>query len=227
MPASTAESPDLKRGQRGTRRTGRLDPARADSQLDFNSPFAGFGDTDYSAGSTPGGGGLPMGPGLSDKPLASLPGTTIGGNSMAAGGWKSWLAKNGLDLALGGMSLFGGDDEQQQRSSYNGAGIADPRTSLQQALMAITRLGAGLETRTGQPRTLTPSVGRGPAPVNVAGVQIGGGLGNDPAMRSRIVDSSWMNMFQPFQGLAQQQFGQAGAGASNPGARRRQPGGGQ
>jgi hypothetical protein len=151
-------------------------------------------------------------------------------------GFGSWLAKNGLDLALGGMSLFGGGDEgPQQRESFNNAGMADPRTSLQQALMAITRLGAGLEHRSNTPRTLTPDVGRGPAPVNVAGIQIGGGMGSDPAMRSRIVDSSWMNMFQPFQGMAQDQYRSAGAPipgepaapAPNPGARRRQPGGGQ
>jgi hypothetical protein len=135
------------------------------------------------------------------------------------GGFGGWLGKNGLDLALGAMSLFGGDDEGQKRQSYAGHGLSDPTASLNATLAAIQNLAKGWSSQPMQaPR---PAIsGRGMEPISVPGIpfQIGGGMGFDP---------SWLiSLMQPQQGQTNPfDFSGNQARGGTQGARRRTPGG--
>jgi hypothetical protein len=137
-----------------------------------------------------------------------------------------WLAKNGLDLALAGMSLMGDDEGGgQKRQSFRGQGASDPVQSMNYIIQALQRLGAGLESRPNRQLSQTPAPVYGPG-----GVKIGGS--SSALMPPVEANFDWMKAFQPFQGAAQGHFAGAGqpvpGGAgptpgANPGARRRTP----
>jgi hypothetical protein len=107
------------------------------------------------------------------------------------GGLKGTLSKvfnkqSGLDptlLALGGMSMLGGDDVQQRKSFSQANSITDPRQALYQALKGTNVLGEALAKR-GPVKLRSSYAPPPPVAVNVPGVpfQIGGGLGRDPAL---------------------------------------------
>lgn len=98
--------------------------------------------------------------------------------------WGKIFGKNGIDpttLALGGMSLLGGDEEQfQKRQSYAGT-TADPVRSLTESMDVIKSLSNALASRGS--RKLSGGGVKTPSPINIEGLpfQIGGGLGMDPA----------------------------------------------
>lgn len=161
---------------------------------------------------------------------------------MSFGGFFKGLGKwavNRVDptgLALGALSMLGGDDpEAQRRQSFSGAGLADPKTALQQALSALYRTGQGLTER-GPARLRSSVVSPPPAPVQIKGLpfQIGGGLGTDPALLDpSILSGTGRDMpdprgggaqtYDPFQSIAQGQF--AEGAAQRTAARRRKPNG--
>jgi hypothetical protein len=138
------------------------------------------------------------------------------GKSGAGGFLSKLFGKGGLDptaTLLGGLSLLGGDDEQQKLQSYKGKGLSDPVTSMNDSLGAIRQLmgqlGGGVDR---------PAIPGLPKPLQVPGLpfQIGGGLGTDPSM------------FQPMkiQNPFQMDLGQAKPKPPSPsgsGARRRSP----
>lgn len=175
--------------------------------------------------SAPSGIGMGGGTGASSAPdafsgiLNDMSGVAgaAGGTGAGSGGFLGTLGRilgmgNGIipKLALGGLSLLGGDEQDDFRKPFTGQ-LTNPETNLNGLLSAIYRLGGALEQA--QPPTLRSAVvPAGPAPVSFAGVQIGGGLGMDPALRDpSLLQAQWtnpMNMFQPFQGVAGNMFSQ-------------------
>lgn len=151
----------------------------------------------------------------------------------AGGGLLSKIfGKNKLDptaLLLGGLSMFGGDDGGVKMGSYREPGsISDPVQALWQALSSTYRLGQGLTER-GPVRLRSSVVPEGPAPVQIPGLpfQIGGGMGKDPALSDPSIleqDLSALFKYDPFQSVAQQQFGgsrgQSGTGQPQRARRR-------
>lgn len=138
--------------------------------------------------------------------------------------WSKLFGGKGLDptsLLLSGLSMFGGDQQPQRRESFNEPNsISDPRNSLYSSLSALFRLGQGMTER--KPFTARSSyIPRGPEPVSIPGLgfQIGGGMGHDPALDdASLLTSPDRGTFKydPFQSIAQGQFGQAGASAGQP-----------
>lgn len=181
-----------------------------------------------------GGGGGAASSGASAASGGGLPGLTVGGTNAAAsgiaggssmaGGIGGFMKGLGLDptmLALGGMSLFGGDDSGQERKSYDGT-AADPVSALADALNMARNLSTQLASR-GPVRMRSSFVPPAPVGVNVPGVpfQIGGGLGQDPALR----DQSLLEGDDPMHGMGDL-F--AAAGSQAPGGKavsRRKPNG--
>ena len=136
-------------------------------------------------------------------------------------GWQGWLAKNGLDLGLGALSLLGGDDDPfQKRQSYRGQGLADPVNSLNTVLAAIQNMAGDISSR--KPMKMSGMQGNTPAPVSIEGIpfQIGGGL----ATPMDFPMLEFENPQNPFQQLSQMAPPQGAR--PNQGARRRSPGGG-
>lgn len=195
---------------------------------DFQSNFKNA----TSPGSS-GGGGVTLrspsattdiaGPGVTNG-LSSVPGTPVGigqTTSQSGGIMDSLFGGRKLDpttLLLGGLSLLGGDEELfQRREGYSGA--ADPQKSLTDVLAAIDSLSQSYSQR--PRRTPTSVVPAGPAPVTIEGIpfQIGGGMGTDPALRDPRVLGDPTPMPNPFAGSVGQ--------TPPPGARRRNPSGGQ
>ena len=130
----------------------------------------------------------------------------------------SKIFKGGIDptsLLFGALSLFGGNNGPQQRESFGGTGLTDPRNALYQALQGTYRAGAGMEQRT-PPRLRSSYVQPGPSPVTVPGLnfQIGGGLGQDPALaHPELLEGQGVQditQFSPFQGVAQRAYQEAG-----------------
>jgi hypothetical protein len=204
-----------------------MDPSIAENILDNTNPFEGYSaDGEDGSSGVPGtGGGIPLFGMGGNSSLAetgldiasqipSVGGTTASGGFM--GGLGKWLSKNGLDLGLGIMSLFGGDDDPfQKRQSYRGHGMADPVDSLNATLAAIQKMAQNVSERA--PGRMSSSfVQSGPAPVSIPGIpfQIGGGLGIDPALRDPSLLQAMAPMGNPFSG---------GPSATQPGARRRTP----
>lgn len=181
----------------------------------------------HGAGASGNGGAPSSIPGLDNLPELGRAGPNITESLMGSGGFPeagggmwdkvmSLFGKKGLDpnLLLGlGMSMFGGGDEGQERTSFRGAGAADPVDSLNYVLQAIQRIGAGLETRPA-PSLRSSVVPGGPAPISLPNIpfQIGGGMGMDPALRdpSLLQGQGLPTQWQPFQGAAQNQWGAAG-----------------
>lgn len=130
------------------------------------------------------------------------PGVTAaagGGGSHMAGGIGGWLKGMGIDptmLGLGGLSLLGGDDGQELQS-YDGT-AADPVNALADALNMARNLSTHLASR-GPTKLRSSFVPPAPVGVNVPGLpfQIGGGLGQDPALR----DQSLLESPNSMQGL--------------------------
>lgn len=114
--------------------------------------------------------------------LSALPWGKIGG------GLGKLFGKGKIDpttALLGGLSLFGGDG-QQEMGSFRGAGvpgIVDPIQSLYQAIKASHLMGEGLSKRP-HAQLRSSVIQPGPEPVQIPGLgfQIGGGLGRDPAL---------------------------------------------
>ncbi len=107
---------------------------------------------------------------------------TGGGNGML-GSLGKLFGKGGLDptmLLLSGLSMFGGGEGRQ---SFKGKGTADPVAMLQAALARNEAMGQSLQNR-GPARLRSSAVSAPPQPVNLPGLglQIGGGLGTDPAL---------------------------------------------
>lgn len=146
------------------------------------------------------------------------------------------FGKGGIDptaALFGGLGMLGGGDEGPQFKSFRGTGgQADPVDALHQAMSMLYRLGAGLENK--PPINLRSSyVQPGPAPVNIPGIpfQIGGGMGRDPAIDNPDLLSLGMGdmmAWQPFQGIAQNQWKDAGFDVSGtrPVPKTAQPAGG-
>jgi hypothetical protein len=112
-------------------------------------------------------------------------------------------------LIGGGSSLLGGllgGDGQQERRSYQGAGVADPKRALSDALMAIRSFGSNLESRGPARLSAGSTVAPPPRPGNIPGLgfQIGGGLGTDPALLDQtILQGRQMGQTTPMQSLFQ------------------------
>lgn len=143
--------------------------------------------------------------GLNAATLTSIPGVTTGvggtlagtgaglttvGPTAAGGGASKWLGKifgkDGLDptaLALGGMSLLGGEEVDDPKLSLRGTS-ADPVMRMTEALDAIKNMTSGLQER-GPIKLRSSYVPEPPSPVSIPGIpfQIGGGLGRDPALK--------------------------------------------
>lgn len=199
------------------------------------APLLGGLGAGSAASSAPaaGGGGIlasssiPVSMGMSGAG-AVAPGAASGGSMLGGfGGILSKIfGKGGLDptmLAMMGLSAFGGDDSGQERESFSGAGLADPKDALNRALSAVHRMGQGLGSR--GPTKLRAVAPPPPEPVSIPGLgfQIGGGLGRDPALANpellegRSQESAMQ--FDPFQSIAQGEFDKAKGGQ----ARRRNP----
>ena len=123
----------------------------------------------------------------------------------------NWLAKNGLDLALGGLSLFGGDKQDDQMTSFAGTS-ADPVDMQTEVREQIRRMGQQIASR--PPLRLRSPMGSqmGVEPISIPGlgVQIGGAFHSDfgaPANQAEM-DAQQQNLYDPFQSL----------GASVPGS---------
>lgn len=131
----------------------------------------------------------------------------------------------GLMIASIGSSLLGGlfgGSDQQQRRSFAGAGVADPKLALQDALNAIRGFGGQLSQR--GPVQLRSMVPPPAAPIKVPGldVQIGGGLGVDPANFNQAL-TQFPLFGQGQGGQMQSPFEKLAAGNITPGARMRSP----
>jgi len=120
-----------------------------------------------------------------------------------------WAGKmDPTSLALGGLSLLGGGDEQQQRQSYRQPGSpTDPIQALYYAISAASRLGQGMQEK-GPVRLRSSIAPPPPVPVSIPGLgfQIGGGLGRDPAIDNPDLagyDLSSVFKYDPFQGFTQ------------------------
>jgi hypothetical protein len=179
--------------------------------------FGGAGASGAAASSGLSVPSMPVTPGLA--------GTGLGGfSSSGASGMGGFFGKlfgnRGLDptaLLLGGLSMFGGDESEDPRSSFKGAGAADPITALNKALSMIDQLGASLQKRQGMNMT-SSQLAPPPAPVSIPGIpfQIGGGLGTDPALR----DATLLQVPPPPNAGFQGSTDPAGAGRPS----RRKPG---
>lgn len=124
-------------------------------------------------------------------------------------------------LLLGGLSLLGGDEGPQKRQSYaQGGSITDPKQSLYQFLKGSHLMGQGLAQR--EPLKLNGYVPDAPKPVSIPGlgIQIGGGLGVDPALRDPSLLQS--NRNSPVNDIMGQFFGGADQKPSRT-AQRRSP----
>jgi hypothetical protein len=110
--------------------------------------------------------------------------------------------------------LFGGSD-QQERKSYSG--MASPQRTLEDSLKMILGFGSQLE---GQgPTRLRSVVPQAPQPVRVPGLdlQIGGGLGMDPAIKDPSMLTAGGGMGNTFSNMASAY----GAGGTPPKAGQR------
>jgi len=161
--------------------------------------------------------------------LGSGAAATAGGAGAASMGFDIGKFLGKLDptaLALGGLSMLGGDDEGGQKlNSYanNTPGnLIDPKLNLQMLMNAIYRLGAGLE-QSGPTKLRSSYVPGPPSPISIPGLgfQIGGGLGRDPALGdpSLLELGNTFREFQPFQGVAQNQFNPTPPAAATTGSR--------
>lgn len=132
-----------------------------------------------TAGSGGGGGGLPSTP-TSDG-LGSLVNAPGSGTSMTSGGGMNFGKFFGkLDptaLLLSGMSLLGGDDGPQQRKSFLGSGRTDPKYALGRAMQLNDELVQEIRNR------MASRQKHGPVVLPELPMQIGGGLGANPANR--------------------------------------------
>jgi hypothetical protein len=114
---------------------------------------------------------------------------------------------------------FGGFGHQTDKQSYNRPGsIEDPRQSLQQLLMGLSRLGQGLTER-GPVQLRSSYIQAPPSPISIPGVpfQIGGGLATDPALHDPSLLQSQGNPFK------YDPFGGAPAGPTGPAMNLNQP----
>lgn len=147
------------------------------------------------------------------------------------GFFSKLFGKGGLDptmLALGGLSMLGGDDEpgSSTRKSFEGTG-ADPVRNLEETLAVIKSLGAQLGAK--PIKRLDRTVQRGPAPVQIDGLpfQIGGGLGEDPALRTPASnpaeDGRPALKFNPFDSIDSQPDLMNPEGTNRTATRRREP----
>jgi hypothetical protein len=146
---------------------------------------------------------------------------TVGGGAGTAakagsfmGGIGDWLKRiDPTNLALGGLSLFGGDGDERQ--SFKGSS-ADPIQTLTALLDAVKHLGGSISDR--QP-IQNVEIGKGPAPVSIPGLgfQIGGGMGLDPAIKAQGALTGPPPISNP--------FGQQGGQAQPRPTKRRSPGG--
>lgn len=172
----------------------------------------GGGTLGGMAAGIPFGGGAAGGAGAAASGIPEIPTTTgmgglsfgggtgaAGASSGAAGAGKMGLSKifgkGGIDptmLAIGGLQAALGSGGQKNRQSFHkgvspAAGqLVDPVQALYNALAGFDRLGVSLNNRLKNGYS-TPSsyVQAGPAPVSIPGLdfQIGGGLGQDPALK--------------------------------------------
>jgi hypothetical protein len=116
-----------------------------------------------------------------------------GGGNWFTKGLKSVFGKDGLDptaLALGGMSLLGGEEVDDPQLSLRGT-TADPVVRMTEALDAIKNLTSGIQSK-GPSRLRSPLQTTQPlAPVSIPGIpfQIGGGLGRDPALPDPMMEA--------------------------------------
>lgn len=106
-----------------------------------------------------------------------------GGGKGMLGSLGKLFGKGGLDptmLLLSGLSMFGGGEGRQ---SFAGKGTADPVAMLQAALARNEAMGQSAQQK-GPARLRSSMVSAPPQPVNLPGLgmQIGGGLGVDPAL---------------------------------------------
>jgi hypothetical protein len=143
-----------------------------------------------------------------------------GGSAAGAGAGMDPMTKYMLTQFGSSLisSLLGGDEDDDEFDSFRGTGtMSDPVDLLQRATSATHRLGAGLGNKKA-PRLRSSYVQAGPAPVTIGGLQIGGGLGRDPALDdpSLLEGNSISDVlgFDPFQGVAQTQFA-AGPGSQS------------
>ncbi len=155
----------------------------------FLPALLGAGGAAGGGASTPALSSLPVSAGASVPAAGSVP----LGMGAAAGGIKgalmnpmvlSTLIQSGLGF-LGGM---GGDDQDDQRTSFEGTGPTDPRNVSYNLLANLYPLLQGLQERARTGTQLRSSyVPPPPAPINIPGLpfQIGGGLGTDPAFADR------------------------------------------
>ncbi len=140
-----------------------------------------------------------------------------GGNPAGGGGMNPLLIASIASSLFGG--LFGGNDGPQERKSYSGR--VSPQNTLQDALDAIKSFGAGLEQR--GPVQLRSAVvpGGGMEPVRVPGlgIQIGGGLGMDPALKDPSLLTGRSMGSSVFGDLVNRSGGGTGGGTGIPGQR--------
>jgi hypothetical protein len=165
------------------------------------------------------GAALPSAAGTSVLDATALAGVTpasVGAGSGA--GMLGLKTADWIDLALGGMSLFGGGDEAQKRKSFEGTS-ADPIQMLTQNMDAIKTLAGAISDRSAQRMSRTRD--GVPGPVSIAGLpfQIGGGLGADPAARV----PSLMGMPDPFAMMQGIGPGVQQPKPANPGVRQKGP----
>lgn len=149
-------------------------------------------------------------------PDLGVPGAGVNtGANMATGKGSNLLggfgkyAKDNPMLMLSLASILGGaggDDGGggggNGRRGYDPKGFANPEDSLSRALQASHRLGQGMLER--GPRNFSALLpAQGPAPVNIAGVQIGGGLHTPEQLtHDQSIDAFGdLNKYDPFQSV--------------------------
>lgn len=156
-------------------------------------------------------------------------GAATGAEGVRSGMMGGLFGRNGLldptSLILGGLSLIGGgDDDEDNRVSFEGTG-ADAVKNLEEALASIRGMGKSLQER--DPFSARSSVVNNPfQPVDIPGLpfQIGGGLATDPALRDPSLLQARRSMFNIFgAGESGGSGGNALPRGDNPGARRRVP----
>lgn len=154
-----------------------------------------------------GGGGAASGLGADVASTMAVPGTVGTGGVMSGVG--GFLSKN-PKLMLAALSLLGGSDSGggggQQRERFKGE-LTNPEDSLYRALAATHRSGQAFAERPNA--KLSALLPAAPQPVTYAGVQIGGGMGHNPAEDPMEVDRSWLQKYDPFQSVAQGEFNSA------------------
>ena len=128
-----------------------------------------------------------------------------GAGSSLLGSVGSFIEKHptaalaGLSL-LGGIGGDGGGGGAQTRRGFDPKGFSNPEDAMNRAGMAIHRAGQAFSERPNV--TLRGVRPRQATPVNIAGMQIGGGLGWDPSMSADYeVDRSQAGKYDPFQSV--------------------------